>query len=56
MLFWILFLFDYEVEFGPFRHNMFPLMDRGRKNRIQADIHEFYRGLETFDILGPDRI
>lgn len=50
MLFWILFLFDDEVEFGPFRFNMFPQVDRRGKNMIQANIQGFCGGLEISDI------
>lgn len=34
----VLFLFDDDIEFGPFRFNMFSLTDRGGKNVTQADI------------------
>lgn len=36
MVLWVLFLFDDEVEFGPFRFNMVPLTDRGGENMTQA--------------------
>ena len=52
---WVLFLFDDEVEFGPFRFNMFPLTDRGR-GKYDSSIQEFCEGLETFDIEGPDKL
>lgn len=56
MVFGVLFLFEDEVEFGPFRFNMFPLTDRGGENMTQADIQGFCEGLEAFGIEKPDRL
>lgn len=53
---WVLFLFDDEVEFGPFRFNMFPLTDRGGENMTQANSQGFYEGLETFDKERPESL
>lgn len=35
-MFRVLFLFDEEVEFGPFRFNMFPLIDRQRRGKYDS--------------------
>lgn len=54
MVLWVLFLFDDEVEFGPFRFNV--STNRQRRGKYDSSIQEFCEGLETFDKEGPDSL